>query len=122
MKILLVEDDKFFQLFYANKLREKNLEVEVATDGEDGLAKMRQVKPDMVLLDIIMPKKDGFEVLKEVAKDESLKTIPIIVFSTLGQEEDVKKALSLGARDYISKTFFDFEKLYQKIYFYLPKG
>src|SRR3989344_3993591 len=120
MKILLVEDDKFFQLFYANKLREKNLEVEVATDGEDGLAKMRQVKPDMVLLDIIMPKKDGFEVLKEVAKDESLKTIPIIVFSTLGQEEDVKKALSLGARDYISKTFFDFEKLYQKIYFYLP--
>ena len=56
-------------------------------------------------------KRDGFEVLKEVSKDESLKTIPILVFSTLGQEEDVKKALSLGARDYISKTFFDFEKL-----------
>ncbi len=121
MRILLIEDDSFFQNFYTKKLKEKNFEVEVAVDGEEGLSKMKQATPDLILLDIIMPKKDGFEVLKEMSQVETLKVVPVLVFSTLGQEEDIKKALSLGAKDYIRKTFFDFEKLYLKIVSYMPK-
>src|SRR5689334_19581175 len=115
MKILLIEDDQFFREFYAMKLREKNLEVDTAKDGEEGLAKILQNKPDFVLLDIIMPKKDGFQVLEGMAANNLTATIPVLVFSTLGQQKDVDRAKSLGARDYVNKSFFDFEKLFQKI-------
>lgn len=115
MRLLLIEDDTFFREFYAAKLKEEGIEVEVATDGEDGLDKITKVKPDIILLDIIMPKKDGFEVLQALSQSASLKKIPVIVFSTLGQETDVEKAKKLGARDYINKSFFDFDGLKTKI-------
>lgn len=111
MKILLIEDDKFFQKFYSSKLQENKVEIEVAGDGEEGLAKMKSVSPDLVLLDLIMPKMDGFAVLTARSQDENLKKIPVIVFSTLGQEEDVRKAQNLGANGYISKGFFDFNNM-----------
>lgn len=115
MKILLVEDDKFFQQFYSTKLQENKVEVGIASDGEEGLIKMRDFKPDLVLLDLIMPKMDGFAVLAARLKDENLKKIPVIVFSTLGQEKDVKNAQQLGANDYINKGFFDFNVIVAKI-------
>ncbi len=111
MKILLIEDDKFFQKFYSTKLAERKVEVEVAGDGEEGLVKMRDTKPDLVLLDLIMPKVDGFAVLASRAEDENLKKIPVIVFSTLGQEKDVQNAQRLGANGYINKGFFDFNTM-----------
>ncbi len=120
MKILLVEDDQFFEKFYAHKLSEQGFEVALAVDGVDGMQKMTQEKPDLILLDIIMPNKDGFEVLKEKAANPMLKDIPVLVFSTLGQEQDVEKAKALGASDYINKSFFDFEKLLEKIKSLLP--
>ncbi len=115
MKILLIEDDKFFQKFYAVKLKEQNYEVDVASDGEEGIMKMREFKPDLIFLDLIMPKTDGFSVLKTRQQDPTLLKIPVIVFSTLGQENDVRLAKSLGANDYINKSFFDFGVMMNKI-------
>ena len=111
MKILLIEDDLFFQKFYSTKLKENNVEVEVASDGEEGLAKMRSTNPNLVLLDLIMPKVDGFAVLAARSQDENLKKIPVIVFSTLGQEKDIQKAQELGSNGYINKGFFDFNSM-----------
>jgi DNA-binding response OmpR family regulator len=115
MKILLIEDDKFFREFYSSKLREKNIEVDTAQDGEEGLAKIQSFIPDVVLLDIIMPKKNGFDVLTELGRLQLLPRLPVLVFSTLGQEKDVEEARKLGARGYVNKSFFDFEVLYSKI-------
>jgi DNA-binding response OmpR family regulator len=115
MNILLVEDDLFFQKFYAQKLRQETFGVDVASDGDEALKKLSQTKYDLILLDIIMPKKSGFDVLEYLKTNPPLNTAPIIVFSTLGQEQDIKKALQLGAKDYINKTFFDFSNLLNKI-------
>jgi len=111
MKILLIEDDKFFQKFYSTKLQENKVEVEIASDGEEGLIKMRSFNPDLVLLDLIMPKLDGFAVLTTRSQDASLKKIPVIVFSTLGQKKDVQNAQKLGANGYINKGSFDFNNM-----------
>lgn len=115
MKILLIDDDVFFQKFYLEKLSERGFEVTSALDGQEGLEQMRTLSPNVVLLDLIMPVKDGFEVLQEVSKDEKLKKIPIIVFSTLGQPSDRQKAQSLGAKEFINKGYYDFEKLITRI-------
>jgi DNA-binding response OmpR family regulator len=115
MKILLVEDDKFFQKFYSTKLAENKVEVEVAGDGEEGLRKMMEAKPDLVLLDLIMPKMNGFAVLTARSQNESLKKIPVIVFSTLGQEKDIDQAKKLGANSYINKGSFDFNNMVNTI-------
>lgn len=119
MRLLLIEDDPFFQKFYALKLSETGYEVAVAVDGEDGLQKMQATKPDLVLLDLVMPKKDGFEVLEAKMADATISSIPTIVFSTLGQDEDINRAKKLGAIDYINKSFFDFDNLRSKIEQYL---
>ena len=115
MKILIIEDDKFFQKFYSTKLAEQKVEVQIASDGEEGLIKIKDFKPDLVLLDLIMPKMDGFAVLAARSQDESLKKIPVIVFSTLGQEKDVENAQQLGANGYINKGSFDFQVMVEKI-------
>jgi DNA-binding response OmpR family regulator len=115
MKLLLIEDDTFFRGFYATKLKEQNIDVEVAENGEVGLEKITSFNPDIILLDIIMPKMDGFEVLTQMGKLGLITKIPVLVFSTLGQEKDVEKARMLGARGYINKSFFDFDKLYGRI-------
>jgi CheY-like chemotaxis protein len=119
MKIIVIDDDPFFRNFYSTKLKELGYTTEVAIDGEDAMAKIKTFLPDLILLDIIMPKKDGFTVLSELSSDLNLKNIPVIVFSTLGQEADVTKAKSLGARDYINKSYFDFENMKNKINSYL---
>lgn len=115
MNVLLVEDDKFFRDFYAFKLQEKGIKITVADNGEEGLKKINESPPDLVLLDLIMPKKDGFEVLAAMQQAGLTNTIPVLIFSTLGQEKDVEKARQLGARGYINKSFFDFDKLYARI-------
>jgi len=115
LNVLLVEDESFFQKFYVLKLQEQFFAVDLAIDGEDAIQKLSKKKYDCVLLDIIMPKKNGFEVL-QYAKDNVITPLtPIIMFSTLGQEQDVQKALLLGAADYANKAFFDFDTLLQKI-------
>lgn len=115
MRILIIEDDKFFQNFYALKLTEQGFTIDVASNGEEGLQKLQTTKPDLILLDLIMPKKDGFQILEAMSQNPELKKIPVLVFSTLGQEQDIEKAKKLGAVDYINKSFFDFTDLISKI-------
>lgn len=115
MTILLVEDDAFFQKFYASKIKETGYQVEVAGNGVEALEKLKTVSPNLILLDLIMPLKDGFEVLQTLSQNPALSTIPVLVFSTLGQEKDVERAKSLGAKDYVNKSFFDFDTLNKKI-------
>lgn len=115
MKILLIEDDRFFREFYAQKLREKGIEVDQAGDGVEGLQKVAVNPPGIILLDLIMPNKDGFQVLEELSKQPVAKDIPVLVFSTLGQDKDIQKAMQLGAKGYVNKSFFDFETLLSRI-------
>ncbi len=106
IKILLVEDDKFLSEMYTTKLSKSGFEVETAFDGEEGLAKIKEFKPKLVLLDIVLPKKDGFEVLKELKDKGFLNDTKVIALTNLGQKEEVEKGLSLGASDYIIKAHF----------------
>ena len=113
--ILLVEDDPFFQKICIDKLREKQVFVDFSDNGEDAIARMAAKKYDCILLDIIMPKKNGFDVLQFAKENAIIPSTPIIILSTLGQEEDIKKALSMGAADFINKGNFDFDQLVSKI-------
>ena len=105
-KILLVEDDKFLSEMYATKLTASGFDVEVSFDGQDALTKIKEKKPDLILLDIVLPKMDGFELLQFLRKDDSTKEISVIILTNLGQKEEVEKGLKLGANDYIIKAHF----------------
>jgi DNA-binding response OmpR family regulator len=114
-KILIVEDDKFLRELMAQKLAKEGYDVIEAIDGEDALKSIKEEKPDLVLLDLILPGKDGFEVLAKVKEDAALSKIPIIVLSNLGQKEDVERALNLGATDYMVKAHFTPGEIIAKI-------
>lgn len=118
MKILIIEDDEFFRKFYSAKLAENGLEIVDANNGEEGLEKAKEHKPSIILLDLIMPVKDGFQVLQELKAIPEIKSIPVLVFSTLGTESDVEKAKQLGAVDFINKSYFDLPTLLSKIHQY----
>ena len=113
--ILLVEDDEFLAELYATKLNLEDFEVALATDGEKGLKIIKEKKPDLVLLDIILPKLDGFEILKIMKADKKLKTIPVILLTNLSQKDEVKRGLSLGADDYLIKAHFMPSEVVKKI-------
>ncbi len=104
--ILLIEDDPFVADIYVTKFTEVGLTIDLARDGKEGLEKIKEKKPDLVLLDILLPKLGGLELLKIMKKDLKFKNIPVILLSNLGQKEDVKKGLELGASDYIIKANF----------------
>lgn len=105
-KILLIEDDTFLAGIYATKFEQAGFEVSLAADGEAGLKAAQKEKPNIILLDILMPKMDGFEVLENLKKDANLSKIPVILLTNLGQREDVEKGLKLGAVDYLIKAHF----------------
>lgn len=106
--ILLVEDDPMLTELYQTKLEMEGFKVSVANDGDAGVKQATALKPDLILLDIMLPKLNGFEVLKAVKKDASIAGIPVIVLTNLGgakADSDKKLALSLGAREFLVKTF-----------------
>ncbi|MDP2648096.1 MAG: response regulator [Candidatus Yanofskybacteria bacterium] len=104
IKILLVEDDEVLAKVIYEELGDAGFEVFQAYDGEAGLNLARKKQPDLVLLDILLPKKNGFEVLDAMKKTPETKEIPVIVLTMLGSDEDIKKGLQLGANDYIVKS------------------
>ncbi len=114
-KILIIEDDKFLRELISRKLIKEGYEVEEAIDGEEGLKKIKEGKPDLVLLDLILPGLDGFEVLTKTKEDPKLAQIPIIILSNLGQKDDVEKGLKLGAVDYLIKAHFTPGEIIDKI-------
>lgn len=114
-KILLVEDEKILSDLLEKKLKEEGYGVAVAPNGEVGLSKMKKEDFDLVLLDILMPKMGGFEVLEEMQKDPRLKKFPVIIISNSGQPVEISRALDLGAKDYLVKTQFDPKEVIEKI-------
>jgi len=114
-KILVLEDEKIMLDLLEKKLSVEGYEVETAGDGEEGLEKMRKNNPDIVILDIIMPRKGGFEVMEEMQKDEKLKNIPVIIVSNSGQPIEIDKAKGLGAKDWLVKTEFDPREVIDKV-------
>lgn len=105
-KILLVEDDPFLLDMYSTKFKEVGFEISVAQDGDLALMKAQEELPDLVLLDIVLPKKDGFEILKALKSNRQTAAIPVIMLTNLGLEEDMKRGLELGAQSYIVKAHF----------------
>jgi DNA-binding response OmpR family regulator len=114
-KILVVEDDKFLRELIARKLREENYEVSEAVDGEEGVKKIEEEAPDLILLDLILPGIDGFEVLARIKETPKLSQIPVIILSNLGQRDDIEKGLKLGAIDYLVKAHFTPAEIIEKI-------
>ena len=113
--ILIVEDDKFLRELMNQKLLREGFNTEEAVDGEQGIQKIKEVKPDLVLLDLILPGIDGFEVLSKIKEEPSLSSIPVIVLSNLGQKDDIEKGLQLGAKDYLIKAHFTPGEVIEKI-------
>jgi CheY-like chemotaxis protein len=114
-KILLVEDEEIMINLLEKKLVSEGYEVSVARDGDEGLQKIREVIPDLILLDIIMPKMGGFEVMAEIQKNPELKNIPIVVISNSGQPVEIDRAQRLGAKDWLIKTEFDLQEVLDKV-------
>ena len=114
-KILIIEDDKFLKELIAQKLVKEGYNIAEAIDGEEGIKKVKSEQPDLVLLDLILPGIDGFEVLSKMKEDSSLVSIPVIILSNLGQKEDVEKGLKLGAADYLIKAHFTPGEIIDKI-------
>ncbi|MEK7622190.1 MAG: response regulator [Patescibacteria group bacterium] len=114
-KILLAEDDKFLSTAMADKLGREGFVVLRAMNGVDAVELAKTEKPDLILLDIIMPQKTGFEVLSELRLDPTTHNIPIIVLSNLGQEADIKRARDLGAMDYLVKSDVEMKLVVAKI-------
>ena len=114
-KILVVEDETFLVKIYAVKLKKEGFEVSIANDGEEAVKMAASVKPDLILLDLILPKMNGFEALEKIRANPDNKKTPVIVLSNLGQEEDIKRAETLGADDYLVKANFSIQDIVAKI-------
>jgi len=113
--ILIIEDDKFLRELIAQKLIKEGFEISEAVDGEEGMKKVKEEKPDLILLDLILPGIDGFEVLARMKEDPVLAAIPVIILSNLGQKEDVERGLKLGAVDYLIKAHFTPGEIIEKV-------
>ncbi len=113
--ILLIEDNKFLLKLYQDKLQREGFNVLASLTAEEGLNKIYSKNPDLIILDIVLPGKNGFEVLEELKQDPRTQNIPVIILSNLEQESDIKRGLKLGACDYLIKTDFSVNKLAKKI-------
>ncbi|HLP86824.1 MAG TPA: response regulator [Candidatus Paceibacterota bacterium] len=114
-KVLIVEDDSFLQGLEANKLEKKSFKVITASTGEEGLNKINEPDIDLVLLDLMLPNFDGFEILKKVRTTEKTKDIPVIVFSNLSEDSAITKSRELGATDFMIKSNFTLDELVERI-------
>ena len=113
--ILIIEDDDFFRELIRRKLTIKDFNLMEAINGEVGIELMKDKKPDLVLLDLLLPNMDGFEALIKIKAEPAIASIPVIVLSNLGQKEDIDRALKIGASDYLIKSQFDIDQVIDKI-------
>jgi len=114
-KVLLIEDEEMLAEMYKMKFEGEGFSFLASRDGESGIELAKKEKPDIILLDIIMPKMDGFSVLKALKDDSDTKKAKIILLTNLGQEEDVKKGKSMGADDYLVKANFTPAQVVEKV-------
>jgi len=120
-KILMIEDDRFLRKIYRDKLTKAGFEFIEATNGIEGTNKVISERPDLVLLDLILPRKNGFDVLIDMKSNKNTKDIPVIILSNLGQESDVKRGLALGAQDYLVKTEISLSEVVDRVKEWLVK-
>lgn len=114
-KILFIEDESALHKTFGEIVKQEGYEMISALDGETGLKMAKEEKPDVILLDLILPKMNGFEVLKSLKEQEETKNIPVIVLTNLEGMDDIGKVLSLGATTYLVKTEYEIEEILQKI-------
>jgi CheY-like chemotaxis protein len=114
-KILIIEDEGIIIDLLQKKLEKEGYDVEVARDGEEGLKKIKEIWPDLILLDLEMPKMSSLGVMEEINKNPALKRIPIIVMSEAGDSFELKRARELGAKDWIIKIEFDLPQIINKV-------
>lgn len=118
-KVLIIEDEQILGDLLLNKFISEGYNAFWEVNGEAGLKKMREIMPDLVLLDLVMPIKNGYEVLEEIQGDKTLNKIPVIIISNSGQPVEIKDVLELGAKDYIIKAQFSPEEVLEKVQKYL---
>jgi CheY-like chemotaxis protein len=114
-KILIIEDDRALRRVLEFRLGQENYEILTANDGEEGLASVKVNLPDLVLLDLIMPKMNGFEALRRIKEDEAIKHIPVIILSNLNQDSDLAMAQELGAAEFFLKIDFSIDKVVEGV-------
>jgi len=114
-KVLIVEDDSFVAEVYSTKLLEMGHGVQIAQNGEEGLALVEKEKPDLILLDILMPVMGGIEMLEALKKKAEWKNIPVILLTNVGEKESIQKVRNLGVQDYIIKSHFTPAEVIEKI-------
>lgn len=114
-KILIIEDDNFLRELIVRKLLKEGFDIAEALDGEEGLKKIKEEKPDLVLLDLILPTLDGFEVLSKIKDDVDTQSIPVLILSNLGQKDEIERGLQLGAKDYLVKANFTPSEIVGKV-------
>ncbi len=114
-KILFIEDESALQKTFSDMMPEEKYDLVSALDGEAGLRLARSQKPDLILLDLRLPQKNGFEVLKILKEEEEIKHIPVIILTNLERAQDIQKALSLGATTYLVKANYDLQEVIEKI-------
>ncbi|MFA5854194.1 MAG: response regulator [Patescibacteria group bacterium] len=115
MKILIAEDEKTLREVLRDEFEHHHFLVETAQDGEEALMKAKAAQMDLILLDLMLPKKSGFEVLEALQADQVTKVVPVIILSNLGQDEDIKRALKLGATDYFVKAQHPIKEVVEKV-------
>lgn len=118
-RVVVVEDDEHISKVYEIKLAKEGIQVLLAHDGVEAVAMISSEKPDLILLDLMIPKKDGFEVIEEIKKVPELAAIPVIVLSNLGQQSDQDRALGLGAAEYLVKVDYPIQEVVDRIKGYL---
>ncbi len=114
IKVLVVEDEEIIGRALKSKLK-NDFEITIAVDGEDGVAQAKAIKPNIIFLDLIMPKMSGFEVLEKLKRDDATSNIPVIILSNLDDSAYLKKAKDMGAFDYMVKTKTNLEEIKTKI-------
>lgn len=114
-KILVIDDDPFILDMYVLKFRDQGFQIETATDGAMGLGKIKTFTPDIVLLDVVMPKMDGFDVIKKLQEEKKTKNFKILFLTNFGQKEDVERGMQLGADGYIIKAHFTPSEVVNKV-------
>jgi len=115
ISILIVEDDKFLRELLVRKVESAGFVTSIAVDGKEALKKIKEELPRLVLLDLVLPGIDGFEILKQVKEDPQTSKVSVIILSNLGQREDVERGLKLGADDYLIKAHFTPDEIIQKV-------
>ncbi len=113
--ILLIEDESALQKAFCEVLKKEDFKTISALDGEIGWNTAKKIKPDLILLDLILPKMDGFEIMEKLKSDQETKNIPVIILTNLESNLDIDKALELGATTYLVKANYDLKEIVEKV-------